>query len=358
MIHDNERLEALRAHVEYLASPELEGRAPGTSGGLLARRHVESAFIDLGLQPAGEDGFQQPIPEIGGANLLGTIPGSGHNADRFVVVAAHYDHIGINFGKVHPGADDNAAGVAVLLDAARRLVANGGLDRSVLVASFDAEEPPHFYTPDMGSIYFVAHPTVPLGQIDMMVCLDLVGHALGPAGLPDEVRNTMLVMGAEKSPGVGALVDRIGDGIPGIVPRRLDADVIPPLSDHYAFQRAGIPFLFFNAGRDRYYHTPEDTPEKLDYPKMLALADYVEALIRELAASDRYEFESQAVDDAATLATLVAMGRPVAPLHRKPEQLTALVDKMEQRLVAGTPLTSGDRGVLQAAILAIEEALA
>lgn len=356
-MNDQQRAETMQSRVEYLASPGLEGRAPGTPGGLLARAYVEAAFAELGLTPAGEDGFRQPIPEIGGANLLGIIPGTGPHADRYVVVNAHYDHLGVHFGEVYPGADDNASGVAVLLDVAQRLIEDGGLDRSVLIISVDAEEPPHFYTDNMGSIYFVDHPTVPLEHLDILVNLDLVGHPLGPPTLPPEVRNTILVMGAEKSPGVGAIIDRLGREATGIIPRRLDSDVIPPMSDHYAFQRAGIPFLFFNIGRDRHYHTPQDTPEKLDYSRMVALADHLTVLIRELAARDGFTFEPEAVDDAATLKTLVELGRRAGPLARKPRQVMALVGKLEQRLEAGTPLSSGDRGSLRATILALEEAL-
>lgn len=348
----------MRQRVAYLASPQLEGRAAGTPGGLLARHFVEEAFAELGLVPAGEDGYRQPIPRIGGANLLGIIPGSGPHADRYLVVAAHYDHIGINFGEIHPGADDNASGVAVLLDVARQLTDTGRLDRSILIASFDAEEPPHFLTEDMGSFHFVAHPTVPLEQIDMMICLDLIGHPFGPPHLPDEIRNTVLVMGAEKCPGVGALVDRVAGPTTGMVPRRLDADVILPLSDHYAFQQVGIPFLFFNVGRDRHYHTPTDTPEKLDYPKMASLADYLTILTRELAAHHHFAYQSEAVDDAATLTNLIELGRHLGPLARKPERVMALIARLEKSLGAGGhPFARADRGALQAIILALEEAI-
>jgi Zn-dependent M28 family amino/carboxypeptidase len=357
-VNTHQRADLIRNRVEYLASDELEGRAPGTPGGLLARAYVEAAFEELGIIPAGENGYRQPIPDIGGANLLGTIPGQGPNADRYVLFNAHYDHIGVQFGEIHPGADDNASGVAVLLDVARNLVEAGGLDRSVLIVSFDAEEPPYFYTPKMGSIHFVANPTVPLEQVDMMICLDLIGHPFGPPELPQDVRNSMLIMGAEKSPGVGEIVDRAGDEISGIVPRRLDADIIPPLSDHYAFQQAHVPFLFFNVGRDRHYHTPQDTPEKLDYDKMVGLADYLIVLIRDLAAKDTFTYDACAVDDEATLTTLVELGRHAGPLARKPKQVMALVDKLEQRRDAGEPLSRSDRGSLQATILALEEALA
>ena len=152
-------------------------------------------------------------------------------------------------------------------------------------------------------------------------------------------------------------MDRLGEGLSGIVPRRLDADVISPMSDHYAFKQAGIPFLFFNVGRDRHYHTPEDTPEKLDYPRMLALSDYLSVLVRELAARDEFTFESDAVDDVATLTTIIELGRHAGPLARKPDRVMTLLSKMEQRLEAGTKLSYGDRGAVRATMLALEEAL-
>jgi len=355
-VSNADRIARLQARVEYLASPELEGRAPGSPGGLKARRNVEEAFTGLDLEPRGENGYRQAIPTIDGSNLLGAIRGTGPHADRYILVNAHYDHLGVHFGQVHPGADDNASGVSVLLDVARQLADHGGLDRTVLIVSFDAEEPPHFYTSDMGSMYFVAHPTVPLERIDMMLCLDLIGHPIGPPSLPAEVRNSMLVMGAEKTAGVGAIVD--GIDTPGIWPRRLDNDIFPPVSDHYAFQQVGIPSLFFTVGRDRYYHTPEDTPEKLDYPKLLAFADYLAVLVTQLAGHDGFVYDANAVDDAATLATLVELGRHAAPLARKATQVAALVDKLEQRLEDGTGLGPGDRGTLQAAMQAVEEAFA
>ena len=146
-----------------------------------------------------------------------------------MLLAAHYDACGPD----NPGADDNAAAVAVVLDVAERLHSTE-LDRSVIIALFDAEEPPYFMTPDMGSQWLVDHPTVPLDRIDMMICLDLVGHDLGPESLPPEVRESIFVLGAEKSAGTGPLMDELPEQ-PGIRPRRIDNYIIPSMSDYDAF---------------------------------------------------------------------------------------------------------------------------
>ncbi|MEA3511736.1 MAG: M28 family peptidase, partial [Actinomycetota bacterium] len=159
----------MRETVEYLASADLAGRAPGTRGGVMARDFVRSAFEDCGLMPAGEDGFDQPIPGNSGANLIGVLPGSGPRSDRYILLAAHYDHLGEFGGEIYPGANDNAAAVAVMLDVAERWSHHeSDLDRSVLFCSFDAEEPPYFLGEQMGSIHFVEHPTIPLDKIDVM----------------------------------------------------------------------------------------------------------------------------------------------------------------------------------------------
>lgn len=352
----DERAGVMSRRVEYLASPELKGRAPGTEGGLLARQYVTEAFAGLALEPAGDDGtYAHAIEAIGGANLLGTIPGHGPNADRYVMIGAHYDHLGEYFGEVHPGADDNASGVAVLLDVARQLTERDNLDRTVLICSFDAEEPPHFYTETMGSLHWVDRPTIDLAKLEAMVCVDVVGHSLGPATISDDIRHSVFVMGAERS-GLGPLIDGLGQE--GMTTRRLDADVIPPMSDHYAFGRVGIPFLFYNVGRDRHYHTPRDTFEKLDYPKMVALSDHLTEVISNIADGPRLAYDDQAVDDHATLSSLVALGREIGPLHRDADRLMILLAKLEQKLEEGTPLSQGARGGLRSAIVALEQAMA
>ncbi len=357
MTDTNQRAAAMAQRVEYLASDELAGRAPGTEGGFLAREYVRAAFADLALEPVGDDGtYDHAIRSIGGANLLGSIPGHGANADKYLLIGAHYDHLGVNFGEVHPGADDNASGVAVVLDVARRLTERDDLGRTVLICSFDAEEPPYFYTDDMGSWHWVDRPTVDLSRLDAMVCVDLIGHPLGPASIPDGIRRSVFVTGAERS-GLGSVVDEVTAQGDRLVTRRLDVGIIDSSSDHYAFERVGIPFLFYTARRDRHYHTPQDTPDKLDYGKMVGLADHLTDLMCTLADGPAPVYDKHGSDNEANLRTLVEVGRHAGPLH--PDgRVMMLIDKLERKLDAGTPLADSDRGGLKAAMVAIENALA
>lgn len=295
--------------VEALCSQECAGRAPGTPGGLRARQLVREA-----LRAAGTDPIEQPIGASKGANLIATLPGE---VDRWVLVAAHYDHLGANARTFFPGADDNAAAVAILVEVARGLAAKRADGRGVILAAFDAEEPPYFLTGKMGSEHYAqqAHTLgTPLDKIDLMVCMDLVGHALGPSGLPESVRSSLFALGAERSLGTAALVDEIANAEDGVTVRRVDAEVIPPLSDYQAFWDRDVPFLFLTGGRSQRYHTPEDTPEHLDWRKMSATARWLERMVRRACArpEDRVAFERNSRDDAATLRTFLEVIAPLA----------------------------------------------
>jgi Zn-dependent M28 family amino/carboxypeptidase len=292
--------------VTALCSDACAGRAPGTPGGRLARRHVVDALRAAGLDP-----FEQPIPRHGGANVLAALPGA---TDRWVIVGAHYDHLGASGGEVFRGADDNAAAVAILVEVAARLAASRPDGRGVLIAAFDAEEPPWFLGESMGSEHFARHPTVPLDRVDQFVCMDLVGHALGPAPLPGEVRDSLFALGAERGTGTGALIDGIARAEPGVIVRRADAEIIPPLSDHAPFWDRRIPFLLLTAGRSRVYHTPEDRPELLAWDKMAATARWLERFVRRSCErDDAIEFADRR-DDASTLRSLVELTAALAPV--------------------------------------------
>lgn len=301
---------ALRCWVRLLAGPGCAGRDNGSPGGAAARAAIVAGLQAYGIEMAGETGsFEQPLPR--GANVLARVAGRDPaRAGEHVVLAAHYDHLGVHGGVVHPGADDNASGVAVALAVARRLAADPPA-RSVLLAAFDAEEPPDYRTPTMGSEYFVAHPTVAREQLVAVVCLDLLGGDLW-----DGHRSPLYVMGREtfaRRP-EPALADD-----PRLPVRAMHLRLVEDLphgrqafSDHGAFFQREIPSLFVSTGRSPHYHQPSDTPDTLKYDKMLAAVAVVEAHVRVLA--DMPDRPAWARDqpvraaDAAVLAELLAAG--------------------------------------------------
>jgi hypothetical protein len=225
---------------------------------------------DIGLVPYGA-GFEMPYRVQGTelCNVIGVAPGRRPELAP-VVLAAHYDTCG-----PLPGADDNAAAISIALRIAARLLIEPA-ERSVVVALFDGEEPPHFLSPAMGSIHWYHHQR--RGPVHCAVVLDLVGHDVGAAGLED----LLFVSGMESDPAlVFGDLDRPGVRVHPVLNR-----YIGDLSDHHVFRENGRPFLFLSCGRWQHYHSPTDTPEKLSYGKMDAIAVVTEDLVRRTCAAE------------------------------------------------------------------------
>jgi Zn-dependent M28 family amino/carboxypeptidase len=265
-------LERLRGEVEALALPA--GRRVGTPGHDVARAHLEGRLAELGLEPYG-DAFALPYEAEGYpfANLIGVAPGADR-AQAPVLIAAHYDTAGD-----WAGADDNAAAVSIALETARRLVAVPAA-RDVVVALFDAEEPPFFHTYAMGSTWFYERQAT--GPVHAALVMDLVGHALPMAGLEDLV----FVTGMESDPELERAIldlldsDRLAGGARIVTALNR---YVGDMSDHHVFRLNEVPYLFLTGGRWPHYHRASDTPERLDYPKMAAVANVLEALTRDVA---------------------------------------------------------------------------
>jgi hypothetical protein len=343
-------MDRIRSVVDALCSPACAGRRSGTPEGDAARDVVVRAMRDAGL-----DAFEQPAPACGGANVLARIEGDD---PRYVVVGAHFDHLGKSAEGVFWGADDNAAAVAVLVEVAAA-AARDHAGRGVIVAAFDGEEPPFFATQAMGSQAFVAHPPVPRDAIDFMVCMDLVGHRLGPAGLPDDMGLSVFALGAELSPGTRGLVRGLARAEAGVVVRAADADIIPPLSDYEPFWRAKIPFLFLTAGRSRVYHTPQDTPDKLDYPKIHATARWLSRFVRAARSrADRVIFDEQGNDDAGTLDEIAEVVGALRGVSGEAEMALQFVTGLRASCDDGGRLPPDRRGELASVVGMIESRLA
>lgn len=331
--------------IERLCSDECAGRRPGTPGGEAARRIVVQAFRDAGLDP-----YEQPVPGCGGANVLAKIRG---DVPRYVLVGAHFDHLGTIGRHVFRGADDNAAAVAILVEVGRALAAEH-TGRGVIIAAFDGEEPPHFMSGAMGSREFVR---VNRDPIDFMVCMDLVGHRFGPASLPDEVGGSLFALGTERSRGTYELVHSMKRAEAGLVVRPADAEIIPPLSDYEAFWTERIPFLFLSAGRSRVYHTPEDTPDKLDDPKITATARWLTRFVRASRDRDELRFvdaslDRGTLDEVGEMLDVLSAVSPEAGFAR--QQVTKLAGACDR---AGN-LPAARRGELGALVGMLESSLA
>ena len=190
------------------------------------------------------------------ANVIGILPGTDPaRASEVVVLGAHYDHLGRAGGVVHPGADDNASGSAVVLGMARALAGAGGTARTLVVVFFSGEE-----IGLLGSAHYVKHPPLPIERTVAMLNFDMVGR----------MRNDRIdVGGVESGGGLRALVERVKSG------DRLDLvlrDSPYGPSDHASFYAAGVPVLFFHTGVHDDYHAPGDTADKINAAGMAEVA--------------------------------------------------------------------------------------
>ncbi len=293
LLTDSERLsEAELTRRTYdLAAPELEGRAPATPGGLAARAYIIAEMQACGIEPLDPAGFEQPIATLAGAaNVLGVIKGTDETlAARHVMVSAHYDHLGVRNGEAYLGADDNAVGVASIL-AIGCAIADSPQPRSVIIAAWDAEEPPYFVSNRMGSAYYVDNPVVPLAQTDVMIGLDLIGSDMWPG-----FQNHFL-LGAEHSPQVQEVVYNasVPDGLMAFPIGLHLAEEWPdtvggqrqPWSDYDAFRNASVPVLFLANAQTKRYHTPQDTADTLNYPKVALEAKLLLRITSSLANAE------------------------------------------------------------------------
>ena len=165
--------------VRILSGDDMQGRDTGSEGGERARAYIVSRLEAMGVQPApfGRlQPFQAPgrtregVKRFNGVNIVGLIPGA-RVADRYIVVTAHYDHVGANDGQIYHGADDNASGVATMLELARRLKANPP-EHSVLIVALDGEE-----RGLLGAREFVKAPPVPLSAVSLNLNFDMTARA-------------------------------------------------------------------------------------------------------------------------------------------------------------------------------------
>ena len=275
------RPDEIRPHVEYLAHPDRLGRqGPGLAA---AATYIEEHFRKLSLQPLFGNSFRQEIPDSDpmaaalGTNLGAILPGSDPALrDEYILVTAHYDHLGVRRGVVYPGADDNATGVAMMLECARQLAeAPARPRRSIVFIAFDLEERLLY-----GSRWFAAHPPWDIRRIKLFITADMLGRSLGDLPLP-----AVFVIGSERSDEVRRILDRIRPP-EGLELARIGGDIVGTRSDYGPFRDYRIPFLFFSTGEHPDYHTPRDTPDRVDFAKCARISNVILATTRAAADAD------------------------------------------------------------------------
>lgn len=270
----------LLAHASFLADDMLEGREAGSRGGHAAAKYVLERIEASGLEPVGVGGhFTQPFPG-NSQNLLAVLPGADPALrDEYILVGAHYDHVGYGnrrnsygpIGFIHNGADDNASGVSTVLEVIDALTqVDHRPRRSILFAFWDGEEKGL-----LGSKYWIRHPTVPLSSIRLACNLDMVGRMR---------EGRLEIMGARTGAGLRELLSSptLGDGTWVDFTWEYKDN-----SDHWTFYQSGIPSLCIHTGLHEDYHRPSDDVEKLNIDGMRLVGRYFLEQLCEMADADQ-----------------------------------------------------------------------
>ena len=249
--------------VRILASDEMAGRDTGSAGGELARTYIVGRLEALGvaapamgrLQPWEATGRTRAGPKTyNGVNVIGVIPGT-RVSDKYIVVTAHYDHVGANDGQIFNGADDNASGVATMLALAAELKRQAP-EHSVIIVALDGEE-----RGLLGAKHFVDAPPVPLSSITMNLNFDMTARA--------ETDGKLWVTGTYQNPSFRPILEAIpADGSVALAfgkdtPEDKGEDNWVEASDHGAFFRAQVPFLYLGVNYHPDYHRPSDDFERI-----------------------------------------------------------------------------------------------
>lgn len=345
----------LSARLAVLAADEMEGRDNLSAGGARARAWLEQQMTEIGLEPAGTNGFEQAFPE--GINLIGRIAGSDPAlADEYVLVSGHYDHLGVigapksqcRASRLAPGdticngAADNGAGTIATLAIANALAHSElGTRRSILVALWDAEEDGL-----LGSRYFADQdPRVPLEQIAAMYSVDNVGGYI-IKGVDDS-----FAIGTEYATGLREKIAAV-NAETGFTQWPVSSFFVGSdtggRSDHLPFRLRGVPVIFFGSGSPPEYHTPADEIDVVSFDKLARITHHVTLMAADVANDDiRPAFVSEPEPQLDDARALLSLGRIVredpAALGLDDPLLIGILDGWIDRLeryIANPPTTA------------------
>jgi hypothetical protein len=334
----------LHKHTQALALPL--GRRVGQPGHDVARQYLLRQMTRIGLEPfhgsSYELTYEMPHPNGGQlqkfTNLVGVIPGRDRSLPP-ILLGAHYD----SFIDA-PSVDDNATSVAHNIVLAAHYALQP-LERDLIIAFFDAEEPPFFLGRTMGSRRFCEDYC---GDIDFaaVIVTDLVGHDATDLDLPipgpvksllPHLKKLVAVMGAETNGTFPAIVEQAAKKAGDLRVISTLYGYVGGVSDHAAFSKAGQPFLFLSCGQGRHYHTPQDTMEWINFDKLAHITRFIADLVERIDATpaeadrspvDPFDMEMRMLRKALGLALPAGMKYLGLTMPKSREELTQMVDDL------------------------------
>lgn len=286
----------LVTHLTYLASDEMEGRKTGEPGQKKAASYLRNYYKSLQIEAApGTNDYYQKVPSDAmrkmfspklndSENVVAFIEGN-EIPDEFLVISAHYDHVGMANGEIYNGADDDASGTTAVMEIARLFqeakLAGKGPKRSIVFLHCTGEE----YGLH-GSRYYVNNPLFPLDQTIANLNIDMIGRT---DKKHEKSKNYIYLVGSDK------LSQELHDLSEATNKKhtKLDLDYefnaknhpeqIYYRSDHYNFAVRNIPVIFYYSGEHEDYHKPTDTVDKIEFDKMHERVQLIFATAWELA---------------------------------------------------------------------------
>lgn len=257
--------------LSYLSNDCARGRSTGTLAGQMVGNYIKELFIQYGLSPYNGHYYQPFLCDsIRARNVVGYIP-SIIPSEEYVIISAHYDHIGTINGFVYNGADDNASGVTALLNLAEIFgtmrKAKMGPDKNIIFVAFDAKE-----LSMSGSRHFVKELSIPKKQISAAINMDQIGSVLEP--VHKGVSDYLVILGektlAQRNRGKLGICNTFYN-------LNLDIDytfygsknfteLYYDLSDQVAFKEAGIPAILLTSGFNKHTYKISDDEEIISYP--------------------------------------------------------------------------------------------
>jgi hypothetical protein len=277
--------QVLKKHVFTLASEEFAGRRG--KGSEKTVDYIVNHFRSNHLKPGFDTSYIQDVIQgtsgkVIGRNVSAKVEGSDPVLSReWIILSAHWDHLGKNEGngKIYAGADDNASGVAMLLESAAWFARpENRPKRSILFVAFDLEEFGLF-----GSRYFAAHMPMEEKSLKLFVTADMIGRSL--SGI---CREWVFVIGSERLPESRDWLKLASRGL-SIKAGLLGTDLVGVRSDYGPFMTRKVPYLFFSTGECNEYHSANDRPETLDYPKLHQISELICTTVKTAADDARIE---------------------------------------------------------------------
>ena len=248
---------ALITDIKTLSSNDFEGRRTGTKGAEKAKQYIIDRFADLKVNPLGAHyeqnfNFEARGKSYQATNILSVIKGTTY-PEKYIVLSAHYDHEGIKNGEIYNGADDDASGVSALFALAEYFKKHAP-KHSIIFAAFDGEE-----LGLKGAYHFVDNIIIPQENIVLNINMDMISRSEDNSLFAVGTRYTnMLKPIVAKENAIGKVDLKIGhEGLD-------NQDNWTFSSDHAAFYKAKIPFIYFGVPDHKDYHKPTDDFENID----------------------------------------------------------------------------------------------